>query len=143
VGRAVRRRRRVFFLLFVIQAAVFLLLPHAGSYQRFLALACVSLLCYGGSFGTMPAFVADCFGVRSVGKVYGLLLTAWSAGAVLGPLIVSRLRDTTGHYADGLHVIAAIMIVGAIVPMLIHAPRHDPAAPRQHADPHHSMPTHA
>ncbi len=115
-------RRAVFVLMFVLQASVLLLLPSAGTYPRFLVLACVSLLCYGGGFGTMPSLVADYFGARNVGKIYGLLLTAWSAGAILGPLILSRLRDATGAYVDGLYVLGAIMVVGTIVPMVLHAP---------------------
>ncbi|MCE9574656.1 MAG: OFA family MFS transporter [Deltaproteobacteria bacterium] len=115
-------RRAVFVAMFLIQASVFFLLPGAGTYDRFIVLACVSLLCYGGAFGTMPSLVADYFGARNVGRVYGLLLTAWSAGAVLGPLILSRLRDATGDYTRGLYVLGAIMVVGAIVPIVLQAP---------------------
>ena len=116
-------RRTVFVLMFLLQAAVFFVLPVAGSYQQLLVLACVSLLCYGGGFGTMPALVADYFGSRHVGRIYGLLLTAWSAGAILGPVIVSRLRDASGTYTSGLRVIAAIMVVGAVVPLVLQSPR--------------------
>ncbi len=70
-------RRAVFATMFLVQAAVFFLLPYAHSYYAFLALGCVSLFCYGGGFGTMPAFAADLFGSRNIGRVYGLLLTAW------------------------------------------------------------------
>jgi OFA family oxalate/formate antiporter-like MFS transporter len=116
-------RRGVFAMLFGIQAVVFAMLPYAPSYEAFLALCCLALLCYGGGFGTMPAFVTDYFGSRHVGKIYGLMLTAWGAGAVLGPMVVSRLRDMTGHYVTGLHVIAAIMVVSAIAPLLLRPPR--------------------
>ncbi len=122
-------RRTVFVMMFLLQAGVFCVLPLAGSYQQLLALACVSLLCYGGGFGTMPALVADYFGPRHVGRIYGLLLTAWSAGAILGPLIVSRLRDASGTYTSGLRVIAALMVVGAIVPLLLQSPARSAARP--------------
>jgi OFA family oxalate/formate antiporter-like MFS transporter len=116
-------RRAVFVLLFAIQAVVFAALPHAPSYAAFLALCCIALLCYGGGFGTMPAFVTDYFGARHVGKIYGLMLTAWGAGAVLGPMLVSGLRDATGRYVAGLQVIAAIMLVSSIAPIVLHPPR--------------------
>ena len=116
-------RRAVFVLLFGVQAAVFLLLPHAPTYTAFLALCCVALLCYGGGFGTMPAFVTDYFGSRHVGKIYGLMLTAWGAGAVLGPMLVSRMREETGDYVAGLRAIAAIMAVSSIAPLLLRAPQ--------------------
>ena len=122
-------RRAVFVLLFVVQAGLFAVLPYAWSYDVFLAMACLSLLCYGGGFGTMPAFVADYFGSPNVGKIYGLMLTAWGAGAVLGPVIISRVRDATGQYGDGLHVIAGIMLVSAVVPLLVRRPRPRRAGP--------------
>jgi len=28
-------------------------------------------MCYGGGFGTMPAFAADYFGSKNVGPIYG------------------------------------------------------------------------
>lgn len=116
-------RRAVFVLLFAVQAVVFLLLSQAPSYTAFLALCCAALLCYGGGFGTMPAFVTDYFGARHVGKVYGLMLTAWGAGAALGPLLVSRMRELTGHYVAGLQAIAAIMLVSSFAPLLLPPPR--------------------
>jgi len=116
-------RRAVFVLLFAIQAVVFALLPRAPSYGAFLGLCCAALLCYGGGFGTMPAFVTDYFGSRHVGKIYGLMLTAWGAGAVLGPMLVSRVRDLTGNYVVGLQAIAGIMIVSSIAPILLRPPR--------------------
>ncbi|MBL8621196.1 MAG: OFA family MFS transporter [Myxococcales bacterium] len=126
-------RRPVFAALFLIQAAVFALLPVAHGYHPFLALACVCLLCYGGGFGTMPALVADYFGARHVGRIYGLMLTAWSAGAVLGPLIVSHLRDATGQYTRGLQIIAVLMLGAAILPIVLHAPHRATATSRRYA----------
>ena len=115
-------RRAVFVIMFVVQAAVFFLLSRVHSYGAFLALACASLFCYGGGFGTMPAFAADFFGSRNVGKVYGLMLTAWGAGALVGPILLSRVRDATGQYVGGLHAIAGIMMVGAVVPLFVRRP---------------------
>lgn len=48
---------------------------------------------YGGVFATVPAYLADLFGTRYVGGIYGRLLTAWSVAGVLGPLAVTSLRD--------------------------------------------------
>ena len=48
---------------------------------------------YGGGFATIPAYLADTFGTRFVGAIHGRLLTAWSVAGVLGPLIVSTMRD--------------------------------------------------
>jgi MFS family permease len=48
---------------------------------------------YGGGFATVPAYLSDIFGTRFVGAIHGRLLTAWSTAGVLGPFIVTTLRD--------------------------------------------------
>ena len=80
-------RKWVFLAMFLIQAVAFFLLPLTTAFAVFAALAFVVLLCYGGGFGTMPAFAADYFGTKHVGAIYGLMLTAWGIGSVPGPLI--------------------------------------------------------
>jgi MFS transporter, OFA family, oxalate/formate antiporter len=116
-------RKWVFLTMFLLQAVLFFLIAQTGSYALFIVLAFGILLCYGGGFGTMPAFAADYFGAKNVGKIYGLMLTAWSFGAVLGPIVISRIRDATGEYTNGLYAIAALMLVSAIVPFIVRPPR--------------------
>ena len=53
-------------------------------------------MCYGGGFGTMPAFAADYFGSKSVGPIYGLMLNAWGCGSAIGPLLIAHLRQASG-----------------------------------------------
>ena len=68
------------------------------AFRLFTVVACVILLCYGGGFGTMPAFAADRFGAENVGSIYGLMLTAWSFAGVLGPMLIAAVcASTTGR----------------------------------------------
>jgi MFS transporter, OFA family, oxalate/formate antiporter len=115
-------RRTVFLLMFPIQAIVFALLPSIESFAVLTVLACIVLLCYGGGFGTMPAFVADRFGAENVGSIYGLMLTAWGFAGVLGPMLIASLRQRTGQYNEALYVIAALMCVSTAIPLLVGAP---------------------
>lgn len=115
-------RRWVFFIMFVLQAAVFFTLPKISDFSAFTALCCVILLCYGGGFGTMPAFAADYFGSENVGSIYGLMLTAWGFAGVLGPTLIARIRQSTGHYSEALNVIAAIVLCSALIPLIVRPP---------------------
>jgi OFA family oxalate/formate antiporter-like MFS transporter len=96
-------RLPVFRLMLATQLIAFLALATSASPWLFMLLVCYVLLCYGGGFGTMPALVLDSFGSRRMPALYGLILTAWSAGGVIGPQLVARLKDATGpaagHYA--------------------------------------------
>jgi OFA family oxalate/formate antiporter-like MFS transporter len=80
-------------------------------------------MCYGGGFGTMPAFAADYFGSKNVGPIYGLMLTAWGSASAFGPLLIAHLRQSSGSYVSGLHVIACIMAVSVLLPILVSAPK--------------------
>jgi OFA family oxalate/formate antiporter-like MFS transporter len=116
-------RRRVFQVMFLAQAIVFFLLSRVHSFGGLTALAFVVLLCYGGGFGTMPAFTADFFGTRNVGSIYGLMLTAWGLAGLLGPTLIAQVRQSTGYYTEALDLIAGIMLLSTVLPFLIRAPK--------------------
>jgi OFA family oxalate/formate antiporter-like MFS transporter len=56
------------------------------------------------------------------------MLTAWGFGGVFGPMLIARLRESTGRYDQALFVIAAVMLVATVIPMLVGAPT--PPAPK-------------
>jgi len=117
-------RKWVFFVMFLLQAVLLVLLPVLGaSFVLLSILAFVIVSCYGGGFGTMPAFSADYFGSANVGKIYGLMLTAWSFGGVLGPLLISRVIDSTDSYSLAFFILAGIMAASAIVAFIVRPPR--------------------
>jgi MFS transporter, OFA family, oxalate/formate antiporter len=117
-------RKWVFLTMFLLQAALFFLIPVIGA--SFFLLAVLSFIivsCYGGGFGTMPAFNADYFGSQNVGKIYGLMITAWGFAGVLGPQLISIMYDATQSYAGAFRIIAGIMLVSAIVPFIVRPPK--------------------
>jgi OFA family oxalate/formate antiporter-like MFS transporter len=99
------------------------LLPFVTTYVLLAVLAFIIVSCYGGGFGTMPAFNADYFGPTNVGTNYGLMLTAWSVGGVLGPILISRVIDTTDSYTLAFYIIAAIMVGSAVVAFIVRPPK--------------------
>ena len=112
-------RRNVFFIMFLVQAALFFLMPTQREFTILVTLCFIVLSCYGGGFGTMPAFAADLFGPRWIGSIYGLMLTAWGFAGVFGPLLIARIREVTGSYSGALTIIACVMLVSSLLPLLI------------------------
>jgi MFS transporter, OFA family, oxalate/formate antiporter len=98
-------------------------MPSVHNPQMLTAVTFVILMCYGGGFGTMPAFAADYFGTKMIGPIYGLMITAWGFASAFGPLLIAHLRQGGSSFASGLHVIAGIMLVSVIVPILVRPPR--------------------
>jgi OFA family oxalate/formate antiporter-like MFS transporter len=116
-------RRWTFVTMFLLQVGLFGILPHASSVALLSVLSFIILMCYGGGFGTMPAFTADYFGSKNVGPIYGLMLTAWGSASAFGPLLIAHMRQSSGSYASGLHVIAIIMAASTLLPILVSPPK--------------------
>jgi OFA family oxalate/formate antiporter-like MFS transporter len=116
-------RRWTFVIMFLLQCVLFWLLPSLASYQIMTAVSFAILMCYGGGFGTMPAFTADYFGSRNVGPIYGLMLTAWGTASAFGPLLLANTLKSAGSYTSGLHIIAIIMMVSVVLPILVRPPK--------------------
>jgi MFS transporter, OFA family, oxalate/formate antiporter len=120
-------RRTVFLTIFLLQAVLFFLLPSLHQFTL-LALVCfVIISCYGGGFGTMPAFATDYFGPKWVGSIYGLMLTAWGFAGVFGPLLIANIRQATGSYSGALTTLGCILLVSSVLPFIMR--RHRVAEP--------------
>lgn len=117
-------RRYTFLTMFLLQVVLFWIFPSITSTPLLTLVAFVILMCYGGGFGTMPAFAADYFGPRYVGPIYGLMLTAWGFASAFGPLLIAYMRQSSTSYASGLHVLAALLLVSAVLPFLVRPPSH-------------------
>jgi OFA family oxalate/formate antiporter-like MFS transporter len=115
-------RRTTFLVMFLMQVALFWFLPSIAAVALMTILTFLILMCYGGGFGTMPAFAADYFGSKNVGPIYGLMLTAWGFASAVGPLLIAYMRETTGSYHGALHIIALVMAISAVLPILVSPP---------------------
>ena len=116
-------RRWTFVAMFLLQVGLFWKLPDTSSAAILTVLSFIILMCYGGGFGTMPAFTADYFGSKNVGPIYGLMLTAWGSASAFGPLLIAHMRQSSGSYTGGLHVIACVMLASIALPILISPPK--------------------
>jgi len=116
-------RRATFAVMFILQVLLFWFLPSIATVSLMTIVTFVVLMCYGGGFGTMPAFAADYFGPKNVGPIYGLMLTAWSFASAVGPLFIAHMRETAGSYGGALHIVAGVMAVSILLPILVRPPR--------------------
>jgi OFA family oxalate/formate antiporter-like MFS transporter len=123
-------RRATFFVMFLIQVLLFWFLPNVPSASLLTILAFIVLMCYGGGFGTMPAFAADYFGSKNVGPIYGLMLTAWGFASAFGPLLIAYMRQANGVYRGAFHVIAGVMALSMLLPLIVSPPKARDVKPR-------------
>ena len=117
-------RRWTLAAMFILQCALFWILPSLATVTVITAVSFAILSCYGGGYGVMPAFAADYFGCRNIGPIYGLMATAWGAASAFGPLLLAYTLRSSGGYGRGLHIIAGIMAASTVLPILMRPPRH-------------------
>jgi MFS family permease len=116
-------RKATYMIYFGLGALLYVLAPNAGlagSVVAFVACTAVILSMYGGGFATIPAYLRDLFGTYQVGAIHGRLLTAWSAAAIVGPSLVTYIREAqlergvpkTQAYTVSLYLMAVLLVAG-------------------------------
>lgn len=117
-------RIQVFRLILGSQIIVFILLMLTTNPYIFGALVCYILLCYGGGFGAMPSYILDVFHEKLMPVMYGVILTAWSMGGIVGPQVAASIRD---FYAQNPELIGprtyltgiALLSIGFLITLVL------------------------
>lgn len=123
-------RKNTYFAFFALGVGLYSLVPnmgHLGNVALFVAAFCIILSMYGGGFATVPAYLADLFGTQMVGAIHGRLLTAWAAAGVLGPVLITYLREyqlaagveRAAAYDMTLYILAGLLVLGFVCNMLV------------------------
>jgi len=115
-------RTKTLFLMFMLQVLVYFSFPLFISPLLLIPGVAVIGFTFGGMLTLFPAITADFFGMKNLGMNYGLVITAWGFGGVLGPLLGGLVRDYTGGYTLGYMVSGVLSILGAIIALRITAP---------------------
>ncbi|MCC7010800.1 MAG: OFA family MFS transporter [Acidobacteria bacterium] len=122
-------RKTVYMIYLGLGMLLYYLVPSfasAGNLVFFVATFCVILSMYGGGFSTIPAYLRDLFGTMQVGAIHGRLLTAWSTAGVLGPSIVTYIRDyqlqrgvaKADAYSMAIYIMVVVLAVGFVCNLL-------------------------
>jgi MFS family permease len=128
-------RKATYFCFFGLGIALYASAPsfaHMGSKALFVGAFCIILTMYGGGFATIPAYLADMFGIQFVGAIHGRLLTAWATAGVVGPLLVGYIRDAQLSagieralvYDRTMYILAGLLVIGLICNLLIRPVDH-------------------
>jgi MFS family permease len=73
----------------------------------------------GGDYMIIPLMAAELFGVKVLGRLMGVVLTADGVAEALAPVIVAKTRDVTGSYATGFSILIALALIGAAAVALL------------------------
>lgn len=123
-------RKLTYYTFFALGLVLYASAPFAGqigNFALFVTIFCIILTMYGGGFATIPAYLADIFGTQFVGAIHGRLLTAWSTAGILGPVLVTYIREfqiergvpAAEAYNVTMYILAGLLFVGFVCNALI------------------------
>ena len=109
-------RKNVLILIYIIvgSAIPMLLLPEfPGRIYIFAILFGIGL---GGDYMIIPLMAGDLFGVRTLGRIMGIILVADGLAESISPMMVGALyNEVTKSYAVGFIVLICVALAGAAI----------------------------
>ena len=107
-------RKHVMLLIYTLIAGSIPLLFFAQSPAALYAFAVIFGLGLGGEYMIIPLMAAELFGVKILGRLLGVILTADGVAEATFPMLVGYLRDTTGTYRTGFVLLIAVALTGTL-----------------------------
>jgi MFS family permease len=107
-------RKHVMLLIYTLIAGSIPLLFFAESPPALYAFAAIFGLGLGGEYMIIPLMAAELFGVRVLGRLLGVILTADGVAEATFPMLVGYLRDATGSYRTGFCLLIAVALAGTL-----------------------------
>jgi len=112
-------KKRVMLLVYLIVASTIPLLWAAPSPATLRAAAVLFGIGLGGDYMIIPLMAAELFGLRRMGRVMGIVLTADGVAEAVVPMAVAALRDHSGSYGPGFALLVSLAALGALAVSLL------------------------
>lgn len=112
-------KKYVMLLIYLIVASAIPLLYFVETPGMIYVFAILFGIGLGGDYMIIPLMAAELFGIRVMGRVMGIVLTADGVAEALAPVLVGRMYDVTGSYATGFAALIALALAGALAVMFL------------------------
>jgi MFS family permease len=99
----------------IIIASIMMLNVGKGSVATYLIAFCLITFSLGGWLAIAPTSTLILFRSTDYAKNYGIVFTAFGAGALLGTLTVGHIRDVFGSYTSFFYVTGLLAVVGIVI----------------------------
>lgn len=114
IGIAIDRvgTRTCILVCFILFVSAFLWIQLAKERWMLILFALVYGFGHGGYFTLLSPLVAERFGIRSHGVLFGIVVFAGSVGGGIGPILAGHIFDVTGSYSPAFWICAAVITLG-------------------------------
>ncbi len=112
-------KKYVMILIFTLVSCAIPLLYGASIPGVIYVFAIIFGIALGGDYMIIPLMAAELFGVRILGRVMGIVISADVLGEALSPMLVGWLRDRSDSYVTGFTALILLAIIGVIAISLL------------------------
>ncbi len=118
IGDRIGNRHTIIIVFILTLAALIWLIPAREMWMLYLFAAAFGLA-HGGMGPLGAPLVAELFGLRSHGLLFGVMGLGFTIGGAAGPLLAGYIFDLTESYQLAFLSCAAISIIGLILIILL------------------------
>lgn len=113
-------REKSFFIMFILTALAMLILSFLklGLFTYFAAVSAIAF-CFGGFLAVFPTVTADYYGIKNLGKNYGIIYQAYGIAA----LVITPIKKMAGDYTTTFIIAAVLSALGAILTIFARSPQ--------------------
>lgn len=108
-------KKRVMMLIYLLDGSALPFLFFADQPGAMIVFAILFGLGLGGEYMIIPLVVAELFGVKVMGRIMGIILTADGVAEAVTPMVVAKMRDATGSYDAGFALLIGLSFLGLLV----------------------------
>ena len=113
---------RILFVCYFFQACSILLLIFLKDIWTLYIFGFLFGFFYSGWVPMFPTILGSFFGLKSLGTIFGLFGTGFSAAALTGPLVAGSLFDSTGSYFLPFVLAAFFCFLTAVLTFFVRQP---------------------
>ena len=106
--------KRALLICFGGLIATYSWLQAAGEIWSLTLFVVVYGFCHGGFYALISPTVAEFFGTRSHGAIFGIVIFCGSMGGAIGPLVTGYIFDISASYQTAFLLLLALAIAGFI-----------------------------
>jgi sugar phosphate permease len=107
-------KKYVMLLIYTLVSAAIPLLYFVSAPGVIYIFAVVFGIAFGGDYMIIPLMAAELFGLKMMGRVMGIIITADGVAEALAPMLVGYLYDQSKNYALGFAALIGLAALGAI-----------------------------
>ncbi len=74
---------------------------------------------YGGAFVLVQLMVAECFGLRELGRILGVITVVETVGGALGNYLTGKLAQAAGDYSAGFTAVFGASVIAFVAALLL------------------------